>query len=394
MKLLLNHVDSPYIRCIGFLYLRYASEPAKIWDWFEPYLYDEEPVQVEAQSKSHRNNKPESTVGDYVRSLLTEMEYYGTLLPRLPVAIERDLKVKLLQAEQIEKRAKLHFRDTTKMGYLQRIGNPIRALYGDEENPTTWYDGVIDRVIWRDDSTGLQLSRPKFMVTFPEYGNTEVVSLGEVDLPTNSMNKRSDIKNDRLRGGPINKRKRDHKVHDHGRGRENNNRRHFDRQHDDYPRDNRYDNRRGNQSRGYSGSRRDSDRHPRNNSRNERRSCSRDRDDFEGVANENDLMEEVRRREREKTAAKGKAYAARPATFKKSISVRDGGDESRRKRSASPDCGYHAAKKGPSSHGNEPKNDEIQDHQNFSSAHPPRKKTAEELAAAAEKRRKLAARYG
>lgn len=39
---LLNHQDSPYIRCIGFLYLRYVCDPKEIWQWISPYIDDEE----------------------------------------------------------------------------------------------------------------------------------------------------------------------------------------------------------------------------------------------------------------------------------------------------------------------------------------------------------------
>lgn len=34
--------DSPYIRVIGFLYLRYTCDPEKLWSWYEPYLDDPE----------------------------------------------------------------------------------------------------------------------------------------------------------------------------------------------------------------------------------------------------------------------------------------------------------------------------------------------------------------
>ncbi|XP_037778107.1 pre-mRNA-splicing factor 38B-like, partial [Penaeus monodon] len=34
---LLNHSDSPYIRGLGFMYIRYTQPPADLWDWFEPY---------------------------------------------------------------------------------------------------------------------------------------------------------------------------------------------------------------------------------------------------------------------------------------------------------------------------------------------------------------------
>ena len=175
MTLMLDHVDSPYIRCIGFLYLRYAADPSTLWTWFEPYLYDEEPVQVQ-------QGKSDTTIGDYVRFLLGDLEYYGTRLPRLPLALERQFKVKLLQAELVEERAKHNSKDAVKMEQFQKVGNRIRALYGDEENPVTWYDAVVDRVVLRNDESGELLARPKFWLTFPQYGNTELVTLGEVDV--------------------------------------------------------------------------------------------------------------------------------------------------------------------------------------------------------------------
>uniref|UniRef100_A0A0P4WEM4 Pre-mRNA-splicing factor 38 n=1 Tax=Scylla olivacea TaxID=85551 RepID=A0A0P4WEM4_SCYOL len=39
---LLNHADSPYIRGLGFMYVRFTQPPADLWDWLEPYLDDEE----------------------------------------------------------------------------------------------------------------------------------------------------------------------------------------------------------------------------------------------------------------------------------------------------------------------------------------------------------------
>ena len=56
---------------------------------------------------------------------------------------------------------------------FRKTGARIQALYGDDENPVTWYDAIVDRVILRDLETGEMLVRPKFQVTFPEYGNTE-----------------------------------------------------------------------------------------------------------------------------------------------------------------------------------------------------------------------------
>ncbi|KAJ3298140.1 PRP38 pre-mRNA processing factor 38 domain-containing protein B [Borealophlyctis nickersoniae] len=63
---LITHTDSPYIRALGFLYLRYVCKPANLWAWYEPYLDDDEEVQCS-----------------------------GTMLPRIPVPIAREIEKKL-----------------------------------------------------------------------------------------------------------------------------------------------------------------------------------------------------------------------------------------------------------------------------------------------------------
>lgn len=39
---LVNHVDSPYIRALGFMYIRYTFPPKDLLEWYEDYLEDEE----------------------------------------------------------------------------------------------------------------------------------------------------------------------------------------------------------------------------------------------------------------------------------------------------------------------------------------------------------------
>jgi pre-mRNA-splicing factor 38B len=355
MTLMLDHVDSPYIRCIGFLYLRYAADPSTLYNWFEPYLYDTESVQI-------RQGRADTTVGEYVRMLLENQEYYGTRLPRLPLQLERHFKVKLLQAERIEERAKLHEQNMAAMEYFQKLGSRVQALYGDEENPVTWYDAVVDRVILRDAESGEVLSRPKFQVTFPEYGNTEIVNLGEVDLPG------SHAAGEGVGGA-------DDKVRDErpvGRG------------YDDYNRG--YDGRgRDDRGRGYDHRGRDDDYRGRDYS-NRRDDPRSDRQGFSNAASRNkareqeerELLDEVLRREREKSAAKGRDYAARPAGFR-GVNADDsvGGKHDIQDKWAPPP----RAKADISA--NSPP-----------SAQAPKKRSAAELAAIEEKKRKLAARYG
>ncbi|XP_068232802.1 pre-mRNA-splicing factor 38B-like isoform X2 [Palaemon carinicauda] len=86
---LLNHGDSPYIRGLGFMYIRYTQPPADLWDWFEPYLDDEEDIDVRA------GGGQTTTVGQMVRHMLSKLDWYSTLFPRIPVPIQKDLEKKL-----------------------------------------------------------------------------------------------------------------------------------------------------------------------------------------------------------------------------------------------------------------------------------------------------------
>jgi pre-mRNA-splicing factor 38B len=197
----LDHVDSPYIRAIGFLYLRYSCPPDLVLEWITPYMLDEQEVRVEmgytagasiggrggAAGKKGTSNAIQ-TLGGFVRMLFgggeqsQNREYYGTPLPRYPTAVEREIRVQVLHYDRIYQRALRHASDVTRMAREFVVGRNVLALYGDDDNPVEWYPAVIDRVIRQDPATGRQLLHPKFVVTFPEYGNTESVTLGELDV--------------------------------------------------------------------------------------------------------------------------------------------------------------------------------------------------------------------
>ena len=85
---MLDHTDSPYIRAIGLLYLRQCCDPKQLWGWVEKYASDEEKFDEGGEGN-------EVTIGRFVRRLLTEQEFYDTMLPRLPVPIAREMQKKL-----------------------------------------------------------------------------------------------------------------------------------------------------------------------------------------------------------------------------------------------------------------------------------------------------------
>lgn len=311
MTLLLTHTDSPYIRAIGFLYLRYVGDPKCVYKWIEPYLYDDEPIQARASSAKQSGSS--ETMGEYVRQLFTDKNYFGTILPRLPIQIEREIQVKLLQAEKIEGRAKKHASDPRTMSYFQKLGAKVMALYGDDENPIQWYEAVVDRVITTDPETMQQLRHPKFVVTFPEYGNTETVTLGEMEMIGVSLDKVADQPQRGGRDDYDYVSVKDYRKDDRGGTGQRDNVRGY-RGYEQGSSNSRGRGYRGGESNESSSGYRREEKLQRGN--------LRPSPDAAVLTNEADLYEEVRRRERETvTSSSRNAIARRPPTTKASLSL-------------------------------------------------------------------------
>jgi len=86
---LLNHRDSPYIRALGFMYLRFTLPPAEIWQWFEPYMEDEEEIDIKA------GGGKAMTMGEFCRLILTRLEWFETRFPRIAVTAEKQIRAAL-----------------------------------------------------------------------------------------------------------------------------------------------------------------------------------------------------------------------------------------------------------------------------------------------------------
>lgn len=284
------------------------------------------------------------------------------------------------------------------MNYFQKVGSRVRAMYGDNENPVAWYDAVIDRVIIDDNDGNTNHNVPKFVVTFPEYGNTEVVMLGEIDMPqrliaSGSGNHHSDN---------ICKRPyyyHENNVFSHGDNRllddMRRSKKHWsdtnleEKNHTRMINDNNYIDRQSNECYPFNYSY--SYQHKRGNVPT--RHQKRDKSTPSTKCNDSSLMEEVLRREREKCAAKGKAYASRPATFKESIAITERVvKQSHITQSLMKDEKFRRSRQS---------NIQLSDKyskstftQPFVSTCPGKRKTYNNLAALEEKKRKLIARYG
>eukprot|EP00035_Acanthoeca_spectabilis_P039716 m.64434 g.64434 ORF g.64434 m.64434 type:complete len:394 (-) comp9718_c0_seq1:1834-3015(-) len=86
---MLNHGDSPYIRAIGFLFLRFVAPPKDLLDWCWDYLNDDEPITLQERGQG------ETTIGKFVRQILTDCNFLGTRFPRIPVLIEKSIQEEL-----------------------------------------------------------------------------------------------------------------------------------------------------------------------------------------------------------------------------------------------------------------------------------------------------------
>ncbi|XP_050527743.1 pre-mRNA-splicing factor 38B isoform X3 [Daktulosphaira vitifoliae] len=86
---LITHCDSPYIRGLGFMYIRYTQPPGDLWDWYESFLDDEEEIDVRA------GGGQTMTIGNMLKSFLFKLEWYSTLFPRIPVPIQQQMEKKM-----------------------------------------------------------------------------------------------------------------------------------------------------------------------------------------------------------------------------------------------------------------------------------------------------------
>lgn len=95
---LINYNDAPFIRGLGFLYIRYCQPPTSLWAWYEYYLDDEEEIDPKAGGGDRIN------IGALLKLMLTKLDWYGTLFPRIPVPIQKAIDAKF--KERIQQRLK------------------------------------------------------------------------------------------------------------------------------------------------------------------------------------------------------------------------------------------------------------------------------------------------
>jgi pre-mRNA-splicing factor 38B len=148
---LVNYQGNDYVRCAGFLYIRYMSDPKDLWNLFSNYLNEEKYFTPTIDSKN------KITFGEYCENLLKEYDYYGTRFNRIPIQIERDIKSNLLNLQK----SKIRKIENEKNLYLFVCNKPCRAIsFQDNE----WHNAKILQ----------NLNNKKFCIYFE--GDKEILS--------------------------------------------------------------------------------------------------------------------------------------------------------------------------------------------------------------------------
>ncbi|MGH0160729.1 UNVERIFIED_CONTAM: hypothetical protein FKN15_039880 [Acipenser sinensis] len=132
---LITHTDSPYIRALGFMYIRYTQPPPDLLDWFDAFLDDEEELDVKAGGGCVMN------VGEMLRSFLTKLEWFSTLFPRIPVPVQKmiDLQMKSRPRKNVKKDGK------EEAGEPEKHAERRRSRYTQPPpDLLDWFDAFLD----------------------------------------------------------------------------------------------------------------------------------------------------------------------------------------------------------------------------------------------------------
>mmetsp|Transcript_157009 Transcript_157009/g.277160 ORF Transcript_157009/g.277160 Transcript_157009/m.277160 type:complete len:632 (+) Transcript_157009:109-2004(+) len=161
LRRLIDNQDNPYVRAVGFLFIRFGMSPEQLWPWLGEYVLDDEEL------RPAKDSEWRTTIGEFCEGLLSQEKYYSTVLPRLPMSTKRQLEAKLAPIVQYRKRTKANL-DLLEIYRMENIRVEANTN-GD------WLVGTTVELI--DDAP----SRLKVRVRL-EDDTEEVVHLGKVIL--------------------------------------------------------------------------------------------------------------------------------------------------------------------------------------------------------------------
>lgn len=254
IKQLLNS-SNIYVKISGLLYLRFVAQPKSLWGYLSPFLNDETIFFPGVDKKSSLS------IAEYVGMLLKEYNHFGTRLPRIPIQIERDIRIKLICFEEAKRRKNENFKNIDKIFTGKKV--KIFSYDTDNENPRCKFGKVINV------SNRSAPNKDEIRIEINVEGKVSQYDLAQFDIVSDESEieegeDKTDIEDRRKRESKHSKHKHRHSKHHHHRTRS--------------------------RSRSHSHS--------------------------------NSLLRKVIEDEKRTAIAHGKEYAIKPTSFKKSISVK------------------------------------------------------------------------
>lgn len=107
---LIKHKDSPYIRGIGLMYVRYTQPPKDLLFWFKPLLDDDEEIDPKAGGGCLM------TIGEMARHLLTRLDWFSAYFPRIPIPVQKQIETSLKDLDEKAGRADCRTINTEQTG--------------------------------------------------------------------------------------------------------------------------------------------------------------------------------------------------------------------------------------------------------------------------------------
>lgn len=106
---MVNNRDSTFVRAAGFLAIRYSFKGQDVWDTLKEYLFDTEPFCPRRHSSAsvlQPGVEPtaNTSMGEWVEGLVSEDKYHGTVLPRLPLPVKREVGMYMMALPDLRKR--------------------------------------------------------------------------------------------------------------------------------------------------------------------------------------------------------------------------------------------------------------------------------------------------
>lgn len=125
---LCDNQDSPFIRCCGFLYIRFGCDPSRLWEQLGDFCLDDQEFEPAKAQNFH------ITIGEYVEALLMDERYYYTALPRIPVGVKKKIEERIAPLGQYRRRT---FANKKVLEMLREPGTPVEVC-----REGVWSDAV------------------------------------------------------------------------------------------------------------------------------------------------------------------------------------------------------------------------------------------------------------